>query len=157
MINQTSLQQPRLPQALPWVAWNIPWQGLLAEPNSRLMKFVTVLVAISALTCVYVWQISTISDIDSATATIKAEAVEIERANAGLLLQVTQWNAPAYIEREAQLQGMAPGRQPVYVAVPEFTRGTPGARTTGDQGAQQLWQRLTRWLPTRAALAFTMQ
>ena len=141
MINQTSVWQPQFGQpglrqaqvgqsdsrearllSPTWpISWHVFRQGLQAEPNSRLMKFVTALVLISALTCIYVWQASTISDINKATAALKAEAFELERTNVGLAIDVVRWNAPGYVEGEARRQGMTPDQQPIYVAVPELT------------------------------------
>ncbi|OIO97021.1 MAG: hypothetical protein AUK03_03095 [Anaerolineae bacterium CG2_30_64_16] len=162
-LRQPGLSQPELgqPQArlgsplLP-LNWTVVRQGLQAEPISRLMKFVSVLALISALTCVYLWQASTISEINDATATIKADAIKLERSNAGLAIDVTRWNGPAHIEDEARRQGMTPDQQPIYVVVPELTRDALGAGASGDLSTQ-LWLRLTGWLPNKAALAVAMR
>lgn len=147
MLNRSSL--PPITAPADWVSWR---EGLLAGPVSALLRFLLVLAIISAITCLYVWQASTISAIGYQTDVLQAKVAYLEQQNVELMLQVAQWNAPGYVEDQARQQGLVPGELPVYVEVPD-------ALTTSDQEevasprSVALWRSLTGWLPQREQAA----
>jgi len=135
------------PQVLPQPTWGSIHQSLAVGPTSRLLKFLLGLIIISGLTCVYLWQASTISSIENETARMGAELAALERENSVLMLQVAQWNAPTYIENKAHKQGLVPAQQPLYVQVPTTVYAHNGANHRQSWDAATLWQQLTGWVP----------
>jgi hypothetical protein len=150
MLNRTSLIPLLAPPGL--VSLGQRW---LAGPTSGLLKFLSVLVIISGLTCLYVWQASTITAIENNTAAMCVELAELERRNVALMLQVAQWNAPSHIESQSQWQGMMPAPQPIYVAVPGSAAVSSG--TGNDQLAKAWWAWLTGWLPHEPVMPHLVQ
>jgi cell division protein FtsL len=102
------------------------WQRALAtRPTSQLLRFLLVLLLLCGLTCLYLWQASTVTDIQQHISELNLESAEYERANVTLMLQVARWYSPEYVIREATAQGMHPNVNPVFVTVAEDGQGSP--------------------------------
>ena len=134
------------PPLLPRVEWVALRQSLMVGPTSGLLKFLGLLGLISGLTCLYLWQASTISAIEQETAELRWEAVVMEIENVDLMLQLQQWYAPAYIEGEAQKLGMLPIERPIYIQLPAENHSTASPEQNRNMTAAVLWQQLTGWL-----------
>src|SRR5512137_2688417 len=105
MLNRTSLTTPGMR-----LNWGALLRGVLAGPNAWLMQLTLIAVVVSLLACAYLWQSSALRDIQKDTRKIEEKLTDLERENVALMLQVTQWNAPAYIEEKARREGMVPGQ-----------------------------------------------
>jgi len=121
--------------------------------TSGLLHFLILLVIISGLTCLYVWQANTIFAIRGETEVMTQEIRSLERQNVSLMLQYAPWDAPGYIEEESSLSGMVVGQVPVRVQLPrsderqasaspdaeygfpirQLAAGLPGSLTVGSQ------------------------
>jgi cell division protein FtsL len=140
MLNRTTL-----PITLPHHSDTPLRHQWLAEPTTGLVRFLLVLVLASALTCVYVWQASTIAAVEHDTTRLRLRLAELERQNTSLMLQLAQWNAPAYIEAQARQQGMIPVRQPRYVSLEDVSDTLSDSQPAWGGVEQIVWQ----WWSTR--------
>jgi hypothetical protein len=146
MLNRSSLTTPALR-----LNWGALLRILLAGPNAWLMQLTLIAVVISLLACVYLWQSSALRDIQKDTRNTEQALTGLERQNVSLMLQVAQWNAPAYIEDKARREGMVPGQTPLAMQVPNYTEPAPQARSsTGDMASR--WQQLISRVPRPAAV-----
>ena len=127
-----------------------PQQVTSPKSASTLLRFLAILVAISVLTSLYVWQASSISELDHQTAIINAENALLEQTAVELMLELAQWEGPSYIDKATAVLGMEDGRPPIYVqqSAPEdaLDESLPELRL--------LWQEITNLLPAsvRSAL-----
>ena len=146
MLNRSSLTTPALR-----LNWGALLRGLLAGPNAWLMQLTLIAVVISLLACVYLWQSSALRDIQKDTRNTEQELTGLERQNVSLMLQVAQWNAPAYIEDKARREGMVPGQTPLAMQVPNYAKPAPQARSgMGDVASR--WRQLISRVPRPAAV-----
>jgi cell division protein FtsL len=146
MLNRTSLTTPGLR-----LNWGALLRGLLAGPNAWLMQLTLIAVVVSLLACGYLWQSSSLRDIQKDTRRTEQAVTELERENVSLMLQVAKWNAPAYIEEKARREGMVPGQTPLAMQVPKPAQLTPQAHSgMGDLGSR--WQQLISRVPRPAAV-----
>jgi cell division protein FtsL len=125
------------------------------EPTSELVRFILVLAVVCGLTCVYVWQTSTITDIRDETVALQEKLDDLEQDNLELTLQLTPLEDPAYIEAEADKLGLASDRSAIVVeaaSVPPPAENQPTTATAyaSDQAAgwwpNEPAQRLLAWL-----------
>jgi hypothetical protein len=112
-------------------------KGSVAAPDqsaaaSALLRFLILLVIISGLTCLYVWQANTISAIKGNTQNMLDEIQSLDRQNVNLMLEYTRWDAPGYIEAESSRSGMVVGQTPVRVQIPAWSQGDQGAEEQAD-------------------------
>ncbi len=134
---------------------------LRAGPISGLLRFIALLLAICALASLYLWQASIVASLQDQVAEFEGRMVILDRENTALMLQVAQWNAPAYIEEEARRLGLREGQAPLRVPLPPVAdEASSGGRQDADGHTTfilhpssfilrqlALWQRLTGWLP----------
>jgi hypothetical protein len=139
MLNRSSLTTPAVRSN-----WGAALRSLLAGPNAWLMHLILIAVAASLLACAYLWLSSALRDIQRDTRETEQALIDLERQNVALMLQVAQWNAPAYIEERARREGMAPGQTPLVMQVPNPLAIAPRARSGAGDFASQ-WQ---QWLAT---------
>jgi hypothetical protein len=99
---------------------------------SALQRFLILLVIISGLTCLYVWQADTISAIKGNTQTMMDEIQDLERQNVTLMLEYSRWDAPSYIETESRNSGMVVGQAPIRVQLPSWSEGNQGGESPAD-------------------------
>jgi hypothetical protein len=99
---------------------------------SALLRFLVLLVIMSGLTCLYVWQANTISAIKGNTQTMLDEIQNLDRQNVNLMLKYTRWDAPGYIEAESSRSGMVVGQAPVRVQLPAWSQGDHSAEDHAD-------------------------
>jgi hypothetical protein len=110
--------------------------------TSALLRFLILLVIISGLTCLYVWQANSISAIKGGTQIIMDEIQDLDRQNVSLMLEYSRWDAPDYIEAESRRSGMVTGQAPVRVPLPSsFQRGK------AENGPTDPISQLATWLP----------
>jgi hypothetical protein len=88
---------------------------VVEEPASGLIRFVLMLAIVCGITCVYVWQVSIVADIKNKTAALKEELDDLEQDNAELILELTPFQDPAYVEGQADKLGLASGRPLIHV------------------------------------------
>lgn len=119
--------------------------GWTVGSASGLMKFLGLLVLISGLTCLYLWQASTISSIERDTFKLNAEVEILEIENVDLMLQVQQWYAPAYVEGQARARGMVVVERQTYVELPLESNPTPSPEQHRRAAAEALWRQATSW------------
>jgi len=151
MLNRTSLTTPAM--RLNWGALlrGLITGRLLAGPNAWLMQLTLIAVVVSLLACAYLWQSSALRDIQKDTRMTEEKLTDLEHQNVSLMLQVAQWNAPAYIEEKARREGMVPGQIPLAMQVPNPAQPAPQARSgMGDLASQ--WQQLINRVPRPAAV-----
>lgn len=120
---------------------------LIAEPTWGLLRFLVILILISGITCVYLWQASTISVIRDDVASLREQLKAQERQNVALMLQLAQWNSPSYIEAEAKRQGLVPAPAPIHVQI--APRPVTGEREMGPHpnlAATTPWDQGMTWL-----------
>ena len=128
-----------------------PQQATSPRSASTLLRFLGILVAISFLTSLYVWQASTISELDHQTAIINAQNAQLEQTTVELMLELAQWEGPSYIDKTTVVLGMEDGKPPIYVrqSPPEHSleEALPELRL--------IWQEMSDLLPpsVRSTLA----
>ena len=135
MLNRTSISTPDSR-----VTWGVTAKGLLAGPSAWLIQLAVIAVVICLLTCVYLWQSSTISQIERDTQQTTQKIDELEHTNVALMLQLAALNQPAYIEHAAREQGLAPGKTPLVMQVP--VAATAASASASAPAEAPLWQRL---------------
>jgi cell division protein FtsL len=146
MLNRTSLTTPGMR-----LNWGALLRGVLAGPNAWLMQLTLIAVVVSLLACAYLWQSSALRDIQKDTRQTDEKLMDLERENVALMLQVTQWNAPAYIEEKARREGMVPGQTPLAMQVPNPAQPAPQPHS-GMGDAASPWQQLISRVPRPAAV-----
>jgi cytoskeletal protein RodZ len=123
------------------------------KATSRLLRFLILLVVISGLTCLYVWQANTISSINGETQAMTEEIGALERQNVSMMLEYTRWDAPGYIEAESSKSGMVVGPAPVRVQLPGVSEHQAAVGSSAENST--LIRQLAAWLP--GSLAFGLQ
>ncbi len=117
-----------------------------ATATSGLLRFLILLVVICGLTCLYVWQANSVSEISGRTHAMTEEIRALERQNVSLMLEYSRWDAPDYIEAESRKSGMVVGPAPVRVQLPgpSERQAAEGSETEHSAAIRQL----AAWLPT---------
>ena len=146
MLNRTSLTTPGMR-----LNWGALLRGVLAGPNAWLMQLTLIAVVVSLLACAYLWQSSALRDIQKDTRQTDEKLTDLERENVALMLQVTKWNAPAYIEEKARKEGMVPGQTPLAMQVPNPAQPAPQSHSGMDDLGSR-WQELINRVPRPAAV-----
>jgi hypothetical protein len=90
--------------------------GAWTRPATPLLRFLLVLLFAFGLMCIYLWQLSTVTNITYRIDDLKATAAVLEHVNAQLARQVAAQNAPSAIEEAARARGMGPVATPVFVS-----------------------------------------
>ena len=116
-----------------------------ATAASALLRFLVLLVVISGLTCLYVWQANSISAIGGETQAMAAEVQTLERQNVRLMLEYSRWDTPGYIEAESSKSGMVVGPAPVRVQLPGLSQRQAASSDAETSAPIRL---LAAWLPS---------
>jgi hypothetical protein len=98
-----------------WAEWR---RGLSTRQAAILLRYVLVVAVLSAMGCLYVWQVNTISIISDETLKLEGQAEDIEAANVLLMQQLAQWESPAYIDQRVRALGMTAAEPPMVVKIP---------------------------------------
>ena len=92
------------------------------------------------------WQSSIVSAIQKDTNEIQGKSDDLELKNVALMLQLAQWDNPAYIEQKAREQGLQPGQKPLVMSVPRIPpEGV--APNTGGADLAMLWREMRAYIP----------
>ena len=91
--------------------------GLSDRQAALVRRYVLLVVILSALGCVYLWQVNVITHFRQETWKMHAETVEIEGSNAVLMEQLARWESPSRIEQAASAAGWRRADTPMYVQV----------------------------------------
>ena len=141
---------PLRPESIPpYVAGHPVKRAGVSEPSvadtSSLLRFLILLVVISGLTCLYVWQANTISAIRGETQVMTVEIRSLERQNVALMLEYAPWDAPDYIDEESIQSGMVDGQSPVRVQLSGFNERQASTEADAEFGFPT--RQLAAWLP----------
>ena len=90
---------------------------LSAGQAALVRRYVLIVIILSALGCIYLWQVNVITDLRQRTAVIRAETVDVEGANSVLMQQLARWESPSRIEQAANAAGWRRVDTPTYVQV----------------------------------------
>jgi hypothetical protein len=91
----------------------------LSAGNAALVRrYVLMVIILSTLGCVYLWQVNVITDLRQQTRLMLGQTVELEGANAPLMQQLAQWESPSHIDQAANAAGWQRAETPIYVQVP---------------------------------------
>lgn len=107
------------------------WRTISARQAAMVRRYVLLVVVLSALGCLYLWQINVITDLRKQTKSLRAQAESTEGGNAALMEQLAQWESPAYIEQQAQTAGWRPAETPIYVQLPPASQVVAGVTPAG--------------------------
>ncbi|MCU0508208.1 MAG: hypothetical protein MUC34_07385 [Anaerolineae bacterium] len=92
-------------------------RAALAGPLSGLLRYVIIAALLTAIGCVYLWQVNSLSNTYDATLKLEAQARDLEQQNWLLAEQLARWSSPAYVDRLSVEQG--------YVQAPVTTLASP--------------------------------
>ena len=92
--------------------------GLSDRQAAMVRRYVLTVVILSALGCIYLWQVNVITDLRQKTWRMRAQTVEVEGANSVLMQQLARWESPSRIEQAATAAGWRRVDAPTYVQVP---------------------------------------
>jgi hypothetical protein len=101
--------------------------------SSGLLRYVVVAAVLTALGCVYLWQVNDLSTLHENTLELQAEARILEYGNVILAEQLAKWSSPAYVDKRSAEAGYvvapprtieAPDGAPPAVAVAPAAAGT---------------------------------
>jgi hypothetical protein len=109
-----------------WVNWR---RGLVTGPTSLLLKYVAILALVTAVGCLYLWQASSLRDMQVRTAELRTTRIELEQANVNLVNQLALWNNPAYVESRSKAGGYTAPES--YVLVDPEVKNTVAQRQSG--------------------------
>lgn len=79
----------------------------LTGPMSSLLRYVLLAALLTAIGCVYLWQVNGLRAMYEATANLQVEARNLEQDNVLLAEQLARWSSPAYVDRLSTEQGYA--------------------------------------------------
>lgn len=102
-------------------------RGLSDRQAALVLRYVLLVAILSALGCVYLWQINVITHLRQETGKMYAATVEIEGSNAVLMDQLARWEAPSRIEQAASAAGWRRADTPIYVQVSVPARALTGS------------------------------
>jgi hypothetical protein len=98
------------------------WRTISTRQAALVRRYVFLVVVLSALGCLYLWQINVITDLRQQTKKLRVQAESLEGGNASLMEQLTRWESPAYIEQQALSAGWRPADAPIYVQLPSASQ-----------------------------------
>jgi hypothetical protein len=113
MLNRTVSTQTWTPNR-----WTDLRGGLSDRQAAVVRRYVLMVVILSALGCIYLWQVNVITDLRQRTWRMRAQTVEVEGANSVLMQQLARWESPSRIEQAASAAGWRRVATPTYVQVP---------------------------------------
>ncbi len=141
MLHRTTVAQP-----LGGVGWGPLPRGLVSMPSAWLIQLALLFAATCLLACVYLWQSSSVADIQKDTKRTEAAIARLERENVALMVQVARWNHPAYIEEQARTQGLAPAPAPLALEVPA-SASAPDEPSPVLHAARSIWRQFMAHAP----------
>jgi hypothetical protein len=97
--------------------WTDVHRGLSDRQAALVRRYVLLVVILSALGCVYLWQVNVITELRQKTWAMRDQIVEVEGSNAVLMLQLARWESPSHIELAANAAGWRRADMPTYVQV----------------------------------------
>ena len=97
-----------------WSDWR---RGLSDREAALVRRYVLIVIVLSALGCVYLWQVNVITHLRQETWKMHLQTVEIEGSNAMLMEKLARWESPSRIERAASAAGWRRADTPMYVQV----------------------------------------
>jgi hypothetical protein len=106
-----------------------PWRsltdrfGALTGPYSGLFRFVFIAAVLSAVGCLYLWQVNNLSNLHEQTLRLERQASALEQQNVVLAEQLAQWNSPDQVDKRSTQQG--------YVVASKRTIEAPAAPVPG--------------------------
>jgi hypothetical protein len=112
MLNQTISSPTWTPNR--WTDWR---SGLSDRQAALVRRYVLLVVVLSALGCIYLWQINVITDLRHKTAKMHADTQEIEGMNVVLMQQLAEWESPSHIDQAARAANWQRVGAPAYVQV----------------------------------------
>jgi hypothetical protein len=80
-------------------------------------RYVLMVIFLSTLGCIYLWQVNVITHLRQETWEMRDQIVEIEGSNAVLMQQLARWESPSHIEQAASAAGWRRADTPMYVQV----------------------------------------
>lgn len=129
-------------------------EALPARMASWILPFLILMIALSIVTCVFIWQANAINDTNANTTRLRAAASRLEQENASLMVELAKLDSPANVEREAARKGLTVRNAPA-VAVAPATAVIPLGGTPQSQSIQ-IPDQITAWvgdLARKAGLA----
>jgi hypothetical protein len=115
----------------------------------NLFRYLLLLCVIYGVACIYVWQRSSVEEMDRRTQDYQEQIRYLEEDNVKLMLQVAALNAPGYVRSVAVAQGMVPVQNVAYIQAPLATRTAPPTSAKTDDPLAQWWQNWTDNLVTQ--------
>ena len=97
-----------------WSDWR---RSLSARQAAMVRRYVLFVFLLSALGCLYLWQLNTITDLRQDTDLLLKKAEDIEGSNAVLMEQLAKWESPAYVEQQARARGWHKADAPMIVQI----------------------------------------
>ena len=97
--------------------WTDVRRGLSDRQAALVRRYVLMVVILSALGCVYLWQVNVITELRQETWKMRDQTVEVEGSNAVLMQQLARWESPSHIEQAASAGGWRRADMPTYVQV----------------------------------------
>lgn len=101
----------------------------LTGPTSGLLRYVIIAAILTAIGCVYLWQVNTLTNLYEATLGLQDNTRTLEQDNWLLAEQLARWSSPSYVDRRSSEQGYVQAtwsNVPAPVAV-SATSGGAGA------------------------------
>jgi hypothetical protein len=112
MLNRTISSPTWMPDR-----WTDLRGGLSDRQAAIVRRYVLMVIILSALGCIYLWQVNVITDLRQRTTAMRAQTVEVEGANSVLMQQLARWESPSRIEQAASAAGWRRVATPTYVQV----------------------------------------
>jgi hypothetical protein len=120
MLNQTISSPTWTPNR--WTDWR---SGLSGRQAALVRRYVLLVVLLSTLGCIYLWQINVITDLRQETGKMHAQTEEIEGINVVLMQQLAEWESPSHIDQAARAAGWQRVGAPAYVQVDSVVEDPP--------------------------------
>jgi len=125
-------------------------QAVQSGVNTALLLFLLLLVAVSALTCLYVYQVNAITKIQNETWYTQQEIARLDLETAPLQLELAQMQAPQVIDSESAELGMKTGGP--ALRAPVLATDAPD-QPGGDVFSAPMLRTIVEWLSARAVRA----
>jgi hypothetical protein len=122
-------------------------QAVQAGASSALFLFLLLLAAISALTCLYVYQLNSIARIQDETWYADQEIARLDLEITPIQLELALLQAPAVIDRESARLGMKTGGPTLRATVPASVASVPDGAMPA---SPPLYRTLKDWLSLQA-------
>ena len=107
-----------------WSDWR---RGLSDSQAAMVRRYVLMVIILSTLGCIYLWQLNVITDLRQGTGKMLDKTEEIEGSNAVLMEQLARWESPAQIQQAAKAAGWQRADTPLYVQVPSAPEAQAGS------------------------------